>query len=314
MHSLFIPSAAPRPHTAPAASAEVTLTLLGPSTAMSQLWAQIRRLAPHIRTVLLTGAPGAGQEAVARLLLDLSPLPRRAFLVLTETEAEERLGRPSSLNTLPVEAFLFLPEVDRLSAAAQAGLLRLLRTRRSQNFSVAVATAEDLRAMVSVGRFSAELAEALGAVRVAVPSLKDRSEDLPMLLNQMFALRCQAVGEPLPQLTEDLLRAAMQHSWPRNLEELSDVVELLLTQEHAKGGLSAVHLERALAQAQPSRHGEQPARMIKLDTVLQEHIFAVLRACRGNKLRAAEVLGISRSTLYRMLDAAARHQDLPLAS
>ena len=313
MHTLFIPSA-PRPQSTPAANAEVALTLLGPSAAMSQLWAQIRRLAPHIRTVLLTGAAGAGQEAVARLLLDLSPMPRRTFFALPEAEAEERLGRPSGLATLPLEAFLFLPEVDRLSPAAQHGLLRLLRTRRSHGFSVAVATAENLRALVSMGRFSAELADALGSIRVPVPSLKDRVEDLPMLLNQMCTVRCHADDRPVPQLTEDLLRAAMQHTWPGNLEELSATVDLLLANAASTDVLAATDFQDALRNAQTPKPSSMPVRMIKLDTVVQEHIYAVLRGCRGNKLRAAEVLGISRSTLYRMLDAAAQNNSMPLAS
>ena len=280
---------------------------------MSQLWAQIRRLAPHFRTVLLTGAENSGQEAVARLLLDLSPMPRRSFLVLSEAEAEERLGRPNGLHALPVDSFLFLSEVDRLSPAAQQGLLRLLRTRRSHGFSVAAAATEDLRPLVSVGRFSPELAEALGAIRIAVPSLKDRIEDLPMLLNQMFALRCQAAEHAVPQLTEEFLRAAMQYAWPGNLHELSEAVDLLLAKE-TEHGLSSTDLQAAIGHLQTPKASAPPLRMIKLDTVVQEHIYAVLRGCRGNKLRAAEVLGISRSTLYRMLDAASQNTPMTLAS
>ncbi|MGI4826832.1 MAG: sigma 54-interacting transcriptional regulator, partial [Janthinobacterium lividum] len=222
MHTLFLPAAPRTQLSAAASSAKHALTLLGPSTAMSQLWAQIRRLAPHVRTVLLTGASGSGQEAVARLLLDLSPAPRRSFVVLPEAEAEERLGRPSAIHALPVETFLFLPELERLSPAAQQGLLRLLRTRRSSGFSVIGAASEDLRALVSMGQFSPELAEALGSVRIAVPALKERLEDLPMLLNQMLSLRCHAAERPIPQLTEEFLRTAMQHAWPGNLDELTE--------------------------------------------------------------------------------------------
>lgn len=314
MHTLFL-SAAPRTHTVTAAyDANAALTLLGPSIAMAQLWAQIRRLAPHVRTVLVTGASGSGQEAVARLLLDLSPAPKRSFLVLSEAEAEERLGRLGGIHSLPNEAFVFLPEVERLSPAAQHGLLRLLRTRRSHGFSVVAAASEDLRALVSVGRFSSELAEALGSVRIAVPALKDRIEDLPMLLNQMLSVRCQTSEYAIPQLTEEFLRTAMQHTWPGNLEELAHVVDLLLAQYDQGEVLQLSHLQAALRSGHEPKPTPQATRMIKLDTVVQEHIYAVLRGCRGNKLRAAEVLGISRSTLYRMLDAAAQNTSMPLAS
>lgn len=299
---------------ASAASAELALTLLGPSAAMSQLWAQMRRLAPHIRTVLLTGSPDAGQEAVARLLLDLSHHPRRHFIVLNHTEAEERLTRVQGPGALPQDVFLFLPEVDRLSPVAQNHLLRLLRTRRTGEFSVAVAATEDLRSLVSMGRFSSELAQALGFVRLALPALKERVEDIPMLLSQMLAARAQTAQRPTPQVSEPLLRAAMQHSWTGNLVELSTIADDLLAHSQPGLELSLADWHRAVTVERAPKVVPQPVRMVKLDTVIQEHIYAVLRGCRGNKLRAAEVLGISRSTLYRMLDSSAQSSALRLAS
>lgn len=313
MHILLPSLVPPAPYT-PASSVKFTLTLLGPSTAMSQLWAQLRRLAPHARTVLLTGSPDCGQEAAARLLLDLSPAPQRTFLTLRNEEAEAKLARPSSLQTLAQDAFLFFPEVERLSTEAQQGLLRLLRLRRSRLLSVVAACPDDLRSLVGMGRFSPELAEALGTVRVALPSLSERLEDLPMLLNQLVPLRAQTLGKLVPSLSEDLLRAAMQHAWHGNMRELSDVVDDLLRHPADKQALSALDLQRALRAVLTPKPSAPTTRMVKLDTVVQEHICSVLRGCRGNKLRAAEVLGISRSTLYRMLDAASQNHSFPLAS
>ena len=311
MHTLL--TSAPSLQTA--VSAELSVLLLGPSTSMSNLWYQVRRLAPHVRTVLLTGPPNTGQEATAHLLLDLSPSPHRPFLHWKEAEAEERLGRVSALSTFPNEMFLFLPEVERLSAAGQNGLLRLLRTRRARGLTVVAATLEDLRALVSVGRFSGELAECLGAVRVSLPALKDRAEDIPMLLGQMLSVRCQSASRSTPQLSEDLLRAAMKHPWTGNLRELSDVADALLAEQEPTGELRSTDLLRALSRSQLPKLPSSPAvRMIKLDTVVQEHIYAVLRGCQGNKLRAAETLGISRSTLYRMLDAASQNTPMPLGT
>ena len=314
MHNLLPTPISPRPDIETPASAELALMLLGPSTAMSHLWGQIRRLAPYARLVLLTGSPESGQEAVARLLLDLSPLPRRPFISLDPAEAEDRLRRHNAPGSIPHEVLLFLPEIDRLAPAAQDSLLHLLRQRRSRALSMVASTAEDLRALVSVGRFSAELAEALGSVRLAVPSLSERLEDLPMLLNQMFALRCHPTQRAIPALGDDLLRAAMQHPWPGNLRELSGVVEELLHAYQPGAHIGAEDLRRAIAVQQAPRSAAPAVRMIKLDTVVREHIYAVLRGCRGNKLRAAEVLGISRSTLYRMLDAAAQNGPMQMAS
>ncbi len=314
MHTLLAPPI-PRTLTAAATGSELALKLLGPSTTMSHLWSQVRRLAPHVRTVLLTGQPDSGQDAVARLLLDLSLCPQRQLDVLGEPEAEHRLAHACQAHASPSGAFLFLPEVHRLSATGQQYLLRLLRTRRTRGLSVIAASAEDLRSLSSMGRFLPDLAEILGAVRIAVPPLKDRVEDIPMLLGQTLSLHWTGAHGEIPQLSEEFLRAAMQHSWPGNLRELSEVAEALLADSTAGEEFRTADLLRALrAVGTPRPGGPAPLRMVKLDTVVQEHIYAVLRGCRGNKLKAAEVLGISRSTLYRMLDAAAQNISLPIAS
>ncbi len=295
-------------------SSDLALLLLGPSTAMAQLWGQIRRLAPHVRTVLLTGEQNCGQEAMARLLLDLSTHAHRSFLQITAADAEHRLARPSSASSLPGDLFLFLPDVDTFSMEAQEGLLRLMRMRRSRPFTMVVSATEDLRSLVGLGRFSAELADALSSIRIAVPSLKQRTEDLPMLISQMLAEHAHKAGRPVPQVTEEFLHAAMRHLWPGNLGELSQTMAALVASSQAQE-LRAEDLERVFRlQPVPAKDVSDAARLVSLDTVVQEHICAVLRACRGNKVRAAEVLGISRSTLYRMLDTTTQHTPFQLAS
>lgn len=293
---------------APQASAELALTLLGPSAAMSQLWSQIRRLAPHVRTLLLTGEADCGQEAIARLLLDLSSAPRRSFVKITAADAESRLLRSAGLASLPAEAVLYIPDVDRFSLAAAEGLLRLIRMRRSRPFTVVAAASSDLRTLASAGRFPTELADSLTAIRLQVPCLKQRTEDLPMLLGQLLTVRALEAGVPTPQIGEDLHRAAMEYSWPGNLRELSRVASSLLQTADDSRPLTASALHDAITHQQISSEADAgPVRMVSLEIIMQEHVAAVLRACHGNKLRAAEVLGISRSTLYRTLDAATAH-------
>lgn len=311
------PSPLPFRTTSPTpASPDLAVALLGPSTAMAQLWGQVRRIAPHLRAALLTGAADCGQEAVARVLLDLSPNPRRSFFQLSAAEAETRLLRPAGLTAIPADLFLFIPDVHRYSAEAQRSLLQLMRMRRSRAFTVVAATVEELGSLVAVGRFSAELADALSSVRVTVPSLRERVEDLPMLLAHLLETHRTDRNRPILKPTEPFLRAAMAHPWSGNFRELVRVVEAFCASARSEAELSAEDLEKVLAeQSRKSSAETMPIRMVSLDTVVQEHIGAVLRACRGNKLRAAEILGISRSTLYRMLDAAsARNPSLPLAS
>lgn len=309
----------PTIHEAPAAlaltsSAALALTLLGPSTSMCQLWSQMRRLAPHMRTLLLTGAPDCGQEAIARLMLDLSPQPRRQFLVLPACEVEERLERSQVPASLPTEFFLFIPDADQLLPGAQVSLFQFLRTRRNSGTTVVAAMTENLKTLVGLGRFSAELAEVLGAVRIAVPTLKERAEDLPMLLNQMIHMRCQQRQRSVIQVAQPVLRAAMQHDWSGNLRELTEAVDELIRLSGSKMEAGLPEWTRALNAHRLPKAGPIPARMIRLDTVIQEHIYSVLRSCSGNKQQAADVLGVSRSTLYRMLESAALETPLALAS
>ncbi len=294
-------------------SADLALQLLGPSPAMSQLWSQVRRLAPHVRTLLLTGAPHSGQEAIARLLLDLSPQPNRSLLILYAADADVFFSELIEAPIFPADQILFFPEVERLSSHAQNGLLRLMR-RRSRGFCVVAAAAEDLRGLVSTHRYAPELAEALSSVRLEIPALHSRAEDLPMLLHHMLAARCQALDCPPPALSEELLQRAMHYSWPGNMSELELVIEALAEMAAERTQLLAEDLEIALAAERPERAQPQPVRMVCLETVMREHVGEVLRACRGNKQRAAEILGISRSTLYRMLDTTADLDALPLAS
>lgn len=282
--------------------------MLGPSAAMSQLWLQIRRLAPHIRTVLLTGAPDCGQEAVARLLLDFSAAPKRNFVQVSAADAEIRFARPSGLSSLPADIFLFLPDIDCFSPAAAENLLRVLRMRRSRLFTVVAAATQDLHALAAAGNFPQDLALLLTSVNLELPELKQRREDVPMLLGQLLALRASVSGSSAPTLSQGFLHAAMDYAWPGNLRELLCVASSLVEDGTATHELTSAEFHRAV-EIQPSTPVAEakPARMISLEAVVQEHISSVLHACRGNKLRAAEILGISRSTLYRMLDAGAVH-------
>lgn len=282
------------------------MTMLGPSAAMSTLWTQIRRLAPHVRAVLLTGAPDCGQQAVARLLRDFSTTPKRSFVQISAVDAEVHFAHPSRVTGLPADALLFIPDIDRFSLATAHNLLRIMRLRSSRLFTVVAATTQDLHALASAGRFPSDLAQALTSVRLEMPALKQRREDIPMLLGHLLSVRAPVFGSSHPTMTDGFLRAAMEHEWAGNLRELFSMANSLVEATAQTSELTAADFYR-VAEIQHTHPTVETraVRMVSLDTVTQEHISAVLRACRGNKLRAAEVLGISRSTLYRMLDAAA---------
>jgi DNA-binding NtrC family response regulator len=293
---------------------ETTLNpLLGTSPAITQLRTQIQRIAPYFRTAMLTGARHCGDHAVAALLHRLSPLADRPLVLLDATDAEMLLGESFPPAAITEAGMLFLTWPERLSRTAQLTLLRLLRQRKPLPPRVVIFAEHGLRPLVSTGNFSAELETSLAALRIALPTLRERSEDIPALLqNHLQHAGAQASLE-CPQLTQSLLDAARQHTWPGNLRDLRDAADALLQHETnlPLGADALTAILEAIPSGPPA--DRRATRLIRLDQLIQEHVRAVLLACNGNKLRAAEILGISRSTLYRMLDNPAAFSQLPMA-
>jgi DNA-binding NtrC family response regulator len=287
--------------------------LSGSSAVMTQLRGQIRRVAPYFRTALLAGERGCGEEAAAHILHQLSPRAHQSFFELTTAEAGVRFGTLNYSESVTKEGMLYLPHPEHLPQIAQAALLRLLRERGSQAPRIVAFAERGLRPLVSSAGFSAELADSLGAIRITLPSLRERREDIPQLLTQILHELAALSADTPPQLAPDLLDAAMKLPWPDNFAQLYAAAAGLM-QLAAKPFLHADDLETVLgAIPQPQPHERRDIRMVRLDDVIQEHICAVLFACHGNKLRTAEILGISRSTLYRMLEAQAQPALLPLS-
>jgi DNA-binding NtrC family response regulator len=290
------------PREANALAIEPADCLVGPSAAMTQLRGQIRRIAPYFRTALLTGEPGCGEQAVAHMLHQLSPRSQEPFLEIAPAEAETLLAMENSFSALTKFGLLYVQQPERLSRAAQRTLLRLLRERGALAPRIVAFAERGLRPLVSAGGFAPELADALGALRITLPPLRERREDIPDLLTHMVHTIAAGCGIVPPELAPDLLEAVMRAPWTGNFPKLQSAVEGLM--EHAAKPVlhsdDLTHILGALPTAPQLERQYTP--MVSLDTVIQDHIRAVLFACNGNKLRSAEILGISRSTLYRMLE------------
>lgn len=283
--------------------------LAGSSAAMAQLRSQFRRVAPYFRTALLTGERGCGEAIAARILHRMSPLSDRPFVELGPSAAGPHLGGEGSA---VLDGMLFLPQPERLPRGTQAALLKLFRERGPHAPRIVAFAERGLRFMVSTGGFSADLADAITALRITLPSLRDRADDIPGLLAHMLQTLSAQRGTPPPGLAPDLLEAAVKLPWHGNLAQLHAAASGLLALP-GKGTLRSEDLASVLSTiAQPPPRDRRETRMLRLDDVIQEHIRAVLAACNGNKLRTAEVLGISRSTLYRMLDAHESSASLPV--
>ncbi|HEY5331443.1 MAG TPA: sigma 54-interacting transcriptional regulator [Acidobacteriaceae bacterium] len=285
--------------------------LLGPSTAIARVWSQIRRVAPHFRAAIVTGEPGCGAEAAARSMHALSPVSNLPFIILEAADADELLS--ASASHMILEGLIFLPDIDKLTPAAQRGLIRKLRIRGRTPLRIVAASGIELRACVSAGRFSAELAELLGAVRIALPPLRERPEDIPLLATHLVQRIAERLGLHIPVLAASFHTALITFPWPGNITQLDRTLAYLLADSDSDTFTAEDFAAAVASIAKTPSQQPAPTRMVRLEDVVQEHIRAVLIACQGNKLRASEILGISRSTLYRMLDGAVANRPFSLA-
>jgi DNA-binding NtrC family response regulator len=319
--TLHFPSSRPVVHPASAREHDAISSFLsGTSLAVMQLRAQIRRVAPYFRTASLTGECGCGEEDVARALHAASHLRDLRFLPLDAADAEDHFASAGSCAETPTTGIglIYLSQAEKLSPAAQQGVLHLLRRGSAHSPRVVAWVGRGLKSLISAGAFAPELAAALGSLRIALPALRERAGDITLLIHDRLQLdRRQHEIDGLCHrqlyLSDEFLNAAVRFSWPGHLRQLYASLDWLLQNKPGgtlQGGDLAAALEHTTATYAPK---PPEPRLVRLEQIVQEHIRSVLMACDGNKLRTAEVLGISRSTLYRMLDSGESTQSLLLA-
>ena len=307
--------------------------MIGRAPVMQDLFALIRRLAPHVRTTLITGETGTGKELVARALHQAGPRRDRRFvavncLAVVESPVESELfghergvfgateNKPGLLESAD-HGTLFLDEIGGLPLQVQAKLLRVLELGevnrvgalepRRIDVTVLAATNRDLRAEVAAGRFRSDLYYRLNSVEVKLPRLRDRREDIPFLSAGFVREFAERLGKPLAGLTAGAERRLAGATWEGNVRELRNVIEraAILCD-------SAFISERELAVTMPSEAlvRAAPASVLRqaaadddsLATMEREHIQRALAKAGGNKKAAAQLLGLSRRALYRRLE------------
>ena len=255
--------------------------LAGDSAAVRRLRLQVARIAPHFRMALLTGEAGVGKHAVARHMHSLSPGAREPFRVMEAAEF--------ALNRLPgiYHGTVYLRSLDALQPGQQSTLLRALRSIDRET-RIVVASEADLKGMVSAGRMRADLYEAIGTLAIRVPPLRERLDDLDLLAGAMIAQTSETAS-----FSPSALERMHQYAWPGNLAELFKLSSAMAAKNRSidAGDLPPMALDQPTFTRTP-----------RLEEVMRRHVMDVLEGCSGNKLRAAELLGISRSTLYRMLE------------
>jgi DNA-binding NtrC family response regulator len=286
--------------------------IVGSSAAMQRLRQQVRRIGPHFRTVLVSGEAGTGKELVARALHRMSPAASGPFVVCPAIEINDALGKRERsdrtgddvrrLMRRSARATVFLHRINELPLDAQLLLLQALtqyeRTQKT-DLRIVVSTGEDLRILVSTGRFSQELYQRLATVEITLPPLRERQEDLPELARHFLERFATLYGRSVREIADEAMERMQQHLWPGNVSELESV--LRNTVLRSDGQVLQSHDLPLLADTSESE--QSMAKSARLQDVIEQHVLRVLKECGGNKLRASELLGISRSTLYRMLDA-----------
>ncbi len=303
-------------------------SLIGKSTVMRQLYALVERVALASAPVLIRGESGSGKELVARALHDTGPRRDRPFLAINCTALPEALleselfghtrgaftGATSARSGLFVEASggtLFLDEIGDMAPALQAKLLRVVQQgevrpvgsdeSRAVDVRLVAATHQDLEQRVADGRFRQDLFYRLDVVPLVIPALRDRLDDVPMLVEHFLArARARNPHSPVAHFAPDVVTAFTRYPWPGNVRELENLVERLVV----IGTTEEIGLAE-LATIAPSIHGNQERfslprdRLATLRELEEEYIAWVVERCGGNKTRAAEVLGIDPSTIHR---------------
>jgi DNA-binding NtrC family response regulator len=305
-------------------------TLVGNSAVLADLKDEIARVAQSDAKVLITGESGTGKELVARQIHLLGPRSHRPFVPvncagLTETLLESELfghtrgsftGATSDTRGLFEQAqggTIFLDEIGDTSPAFQVKLLRVLQEfevrpvggTRAVRIDVRVlgATNVDLEEAVSAGRFRQDLFYRLGVLIIRVPSLRDRREDIPLLIDRFLQAACGRAGRTVT-LTPSALDRLMAHDWPGNVRELENTVERLVVtaRAHDITADDVPPLGRRDVKERSGLDGRMFEGLPTLDELERRYLLHVLDAVGGNRTRAAEALGVDRRTLYRMAD------------
>ncbi|HEY8967340.1 MAG TPA: sigma-54 dependent transcriptional regulator [Candidatus Methylacidiphilales bacterium] len=307
--------------------------ILGSSPAMQQILEKIQQVAPARASVLVEGESGTGKELVAQALHGLSPRKGRPLVTvhcaalspqLLESElfghekgaftgaTERRIGRFEEAN----HGTLFLDEIGEIDAATQVKLLRAIGERTIQRVGgnqtlevdvrIIAATNRNLEAMVAEGKFREDLYFRLNVVKISMPPLRQRKEDIPVLLTAFLREFSKENDKRVLHVTPAAREAILAYDWPGNVRELRMAVEHGVVL--ARGEAIDLHdlperlfMPRQTLAGGPGDTGGGPLNL-NLEAMEKKFIVQALKLCQGNRTEAARMLGISRRTLHRKIN------------
>lgn len=303
--------------------------IVGHSPAIREVFSKIRRIAPHYATVLLTGGTGTGKELVARALHSLSPVAQAPFIVcncaaIAESLFESELfGHVRGAFTGAIqdkEGFIeraaggtiFLDEIGEIPLAAQAKLLRVIQNHEVQRLGARTVKTVDIRMIAASNRnlreaagrkeFREDLYYRLATVELHMPPLTERKEDLPLLIQHFLKRFSEQYGKTGLKLTRRAEALLSRYSWPGNVRELENALSYACMIVE-RDTIDLLDLPKSLRnQWLPWETAQlQEDGFLTLEELDRKYALSVLERLGGNHTRTADVLGIGRATLYRML-------------
>ncbi len=300
--------------------------LVSRSPLMQRVFEVLPAIAASPSTVLILGETGTGKEVIARTIHDLSPRRAGPFVpvscgALPDTLLESELfGYKSGAFTgatkdkpgrfrLAKGGTLFLDEIGEVSPALQVRLLRVLQERtyeplggthsETADVRIVVATNRDLAELVRTGVFREDLYYRVNVVRIELPPLRRRKEDIPLLVDQFINRFNRLQGKSVQGISAEALSLLMVHDWPGNVRELENVIERSFVLCR-KGFIGIGHLPEELTARQTAAGGEAEVRSAH-ELIDAQSIRAALERNHFNRLAAAEELGIHKTTLFRRM-------------
>ena len=304
-------------------------SLIGHSPIFRQLLNTAQLVASTRATVLISGESGCGKENLARFLHSHSPLANRPFIAVNCANLPENLveselfgNRRGAFSNAVTDrdglvraahnGTLFLDEIGELPLAAQAKLLRFLENGEilplgydqpiKANVRVIAATNCDLEKMVRIGRFRTDLFYRLQVVPMEVPPLRERAGDIALLIEHFVEMAAQQHHLQAVSFNPDAIKALRAYAWPGNVRELKNLCErLTILCNFQRGPLGVENLPLNIRNGQCTTPAAPAATPLNLEQTERDLILQALEQTRGNRTRAAKLLGISRYTLlYRL--------------
>jgi transcriptional regulator with PAS, ATPase and Fis domain len=302
--------------------------LVGGSVAMRQVYSVLERVAPTETTVLVQGETGTGKDVAARAIHEASARAKGPFVPvdcgaipenLFESElfghvrgaftgaVQSRAGAFEEAN----QGTLFLDEIGEMPLSMQAKLLRAIEGRRIRRVGetkeidldvrIVCATNRRLASMVNTGSFREDLFYRLAVVEVVLPPLRARKQDIPVIAQHLYAKMMTSRGVPVGTLSSELIDRLVSRGFPGNVRELRNVIERAITLGHAEGSRVPTALPAGIESIVPTHLPLKDARDAWTNEFETVYVRAMMEKTHGNVTRAAELAGVSRRFLQRMI-------------